>query len=146
MIGLDNLNYDPSLKKARLNLLRAYKRFEFHKLDLAKQVGMEKLFSANRFARWSTSPPSAGSLSRDENPHSYVDSNLVGFLHILESSATGRLRILELGVRRRHRLPFSVHHNVDHPVSLYAATKKANELMAHAYSHLRLRFFTVYGP
>ncbi len=159
VIGLDNLNsyYDVSLKEARLDLLRAYQRFEFHKLDLANRVGMDSLFSANRFSSVVHLAAQAGVRFSIENPHSYVDSNLVGFLHILEGCRNRQVPHLVYASSSsvygaNTRLPFSVHHNVDHPVSLYAATKKANELMAHTYSHLYglpttgLRFFTVYGP
>ncbi len=159
VIGLDNLNpyYDPSLKQARLELLRGYQRFEFQKLDLANKVGIESLFSANRFGCVVHLAAQAGVRYSIENPHSYVDSNIVGFLHILEGCRHKKVPHLVYASSSsvygaNTRLPFSVHHNVDHPVSLYAATKKANELMAHTYSHLYglpttgLRFFTVYGP
>ena len=159
LIGLDNLNayYDVSLKEARLDLLRAYQNFEFQKLDLANRVGMESLFSSNRFSCVVNLAAQAGVRFSIENPHSYVDSNLVGFLHILEGCRHKQVPHLVYASSSsvygaNTKLPFSVHHNVDHPVSLYAATKKANELMAHTYSHLYglpttgLRFFTVYGP
>jgi UDP-glucuronate 4-epimerase len=159
VIGLDNLNsyYDVSLKEARLGVLRAYQRFEFNKLDLANKVGMESLFSANRFGCVVHLAAQAGVRYSLENPHAYIDSNVVGFLHVLEGCRHKKVPHLVYASSSsvygaNTKLPFSVYHNVDHPVSLYAASKKANELMAHAYSHLYglpttgLRFFTVYGP
>jgi UDP-glucuronate 4-epimerase len=159
VIGVDNLNdyYDVSLKQARLDQLRARQGFEFHKLDLANRLGMEALFRANRFRSVVHLAAQAGVRYSIENPHAYVDSNLVGFLHVLEGCRSSRVGHLVYASSSsvygaNTAMPFSVYHNVDHPVSLYAATKKANELMAHTYAHLYglpctgLRFFTVYGP
>jgi len=159
VIGIDNLNdyYDVSLKEARLALLRERDRFEFVKLDLANKIGMESLFAANRFRRVVHLAAQAGVRYSLTNPHAYVDSNLVGFLHILEGCRARQVPHLVYASSSsvygaNTAMPFSVHHNVDHPLSLYAASKKANELMAHTYAHLYglpctgLRFFTVYGP
>ena len=159
VIGIDNLNdyYDVSLKEARLARLTPDARFRFHKLDIVDRPGMAALFERDKPQRVVHLAAQAGVRYSLKNPHAYVDSNLVGFVNVLE------------GCRHTHvghfvyassssvyggntRLPFSEQDNVDHPVSLYAATKKANELMAHTYSHLYglpatgLRFFTVYGP
>jgi UDP-glucuronate 4-epimerase len=157
--GLDNLNdyYDVSLKEARLEQLRGRPGFEFDRLDLANRLGMEALFRANHFSCAVHLAAQAGVRYSIENPHAYVDSNLVGFLHILEGCRHSKVPHLVYASSSsvygaNTTMPFSVHHNVDHPVSLYAATKKANELMAHTYAHLYnlpctgLRFFTVYGP
>jgi len=159
VIGIDNLNdyYDVSLKEARLELLRQRDQFEFVRLDLANKIGMESLFAANRFRRVVHLAAQAGVRYSLENPHAYVDSNLVGFLHILEGCRARQVPHLVYASSSsvygaNTTMPFSVHHNVDHPLSLYAASKKANELMAHTYAHLYglpctgLRFFTVYGP
>ena len=159
VVGLDNLNayYDPSLKQARLARLEARKGFRFVKLSLEDRAGMEALFSRERFPRVVHLAAQAGVRYAAENPHSYVDSNLVGTLHVLEGCrhhGCGHLVYASTSsvYGGNTRMPFSVHDNVDHPLSLYAATKKANELMAHTYSHLfglpttGLRFFTVYGP
>ena len=159
VFGLDNLNdyYDVSLKEARLALLRQHSRFEFVRLDLANRLGLESLFAANRFRRVVHLAAQAGVRYSLENPHAYVDSNLVGFLHILEGCRARQVPHLVYASSSsvygsNTEMPFSVHHNVDHPLSLYAASKKANELMAHTYAHLYglpctgLRFFTVYGP
>jgi len=157
--GLDNLNayYDPTLKQARLDRLTARKGFTFTKLDLADRAGMESLFAKGRFDRVVHLGAQAGVRYAVENPHSYVDSNLVGTLHVLEGCRHHKVQHLVYASTSsvfgaNTRMPFSVRDNVDHPLSLYAATKKANELMAHSYSHLfelpttGLRFFTVYGP
>jgi UDP-glucuronate 4-epimerase len=159
VIGLDNLNeyYDVSLKEARLSQLRDRSSFEFIKLDLANKIGMEAVFEGNVFEYVVHLAAQAGVRYSIENPHSYVDSNLVGFLHILEGCRHRGVKHLVYASSSsvygaNTAMPFSVHHNVDHPLSLYAATKKANELMAHTYAHLYqlpstgLRFFTVYGP
>jgi UDP-glucuronate 4-epimerase len=159
VVGLDNLNsyYDVSLKEARLEQLRDRDGFEFHKLDLANKLGVAALFASNVFESVVHLAAQAGVRYSLDNPHAYVDSNLVGFLHILEGCRHGGVKHLVYASSSsvygaNTNMPFSVHHNVDHPVSLYAATKKANELMAHTYSHLYfipttgLRFFTVYGP
>lgn len=157
--GMDNLNdyYDVSLKKDRLEQLTSYDRFTFHLLDLADRSGVEALFKANAFDRVVHLAAQAGVRYSLVNPHAYGDSNLTGFLHILEgcrSAATPHLVYASSSsvYGWNSKIPFSVEDRVDHPVSLYAATKKANELMAHSYSHLYhlpvtgLRFFTVVGP
>jgi UDP-glucuronate 4-epimerase len=157
--GIDNLNdyYDVSLKEARLDRLRGRPGFEFIKLDLANRVAIQKLFEINQFGCVVHLAAQAGVRASIENPHSYIDSNLVGFLNILEGCRHRKVGHLVYASSSsvygaNTTMPFSVHHNVDHPVSLYAATKKANELMAHTYAHLYrlpctgLRFFTVYGP
>jgi len=157
--GLDNLSpyYDVRLKKDRLDLILSDSNFKFVEMDLADRSGMQRLFENNRFDVVVNLAAQAGVRYSLENPHAYVDSNLVGFVNILEGCRHGAVRHLVFASSSsvygaNTRMPFSVHHNVDHPVSLYAATKKANELMAHTYSHLYglcctgLRFFTVYGP
>jgi UDP-glucuronate 4-epimerase len=159
VLGLDNLNdyYDVSLKEARLAQLRQLPGFEFVKLDLGNRLAMDSLFAGNSFHRVVHLAAQAGVRYSLVNPHAYVDSNLVGFLHILEGCRARRVPHLVYASSSsvygaNTAMPFSVHHNVDHPLSLYAATKKANELMAHTYAHLYglpctgLRFFTVYGP
>ncbi|MCU0566405.1 MAG: NAD-dependent epimerase [Oculatellaceae cyanobacterium Prado106] len=159
VIGLDNLNdyYDVNLKYDRLSQLKAQEHFQFHYLDLSDRPGMERLFAEQQPDRVIHLAAQAGVRYSLQNPHAYVDSNLVGFVNILEGCRQTEVQHLVYassssvyGANRT--MPFSVHHNVDHPLSLYAATKKANELMAHTYSHLYkipttgLRFFTVYGP
>jgi UDP-glucuronate 4-epimerase len=159
VIGLDDLNayYDVNLKIARLDRLRASDRFRFVKLDVADRAGMESLFARERFDRVAHLAAQAGVRHSIEHPHAYVDANLVGFMNVLEGCRHSRVEHLVYASSSsvygaNTKLPFSVHDNVDHPVSLYAASKKANELMAHCYSHLYalpttgLRFFTVYGP
>ena len=159
VIGIDNLNeyYDVNLKKSRLNGLKGDPEFTFHKLDLVDRKGIEKLFSENNFDYVVNLAAQAGVRYSLTNPHSYVDSNVVGFLNILEGCRNSDIKHLVFASSSsvygaNTMMPFSVHHNVDHPISLYAATKKSNELMAHAYSSLYklpctgLRFFTVYGP
>jgi UDP-glucuronate 4-epimerase len=159
IVGLDNLNdyYDPALKEARLERLEARDAFTFARVDLADRRKMEALFATYGFGVVVHLAAQAGVRYSIENPHSYVDSNLVGFLHILEGCRhTGVDHLVYASSSSVYgantEMPFSVHHNVDHPMSLYAATKKANELMAHTYSSLYglpttgLRFFTVYGP
>lgn len=159
VIGLDNLNayYDVRLKQARLARLDGRTGFTFRRLDLADRAGMERLFAAVRPQRVVHLAAQAGVRYSLQNPHAYVESNLVGFLHILEGCRQHGVEHLVYASSSsvygaNTRMPFSVHHNVDHPLSLYAASKKANELMAHTYSHLYglpttgLRFFTVYGP
>jgi len=159
VLGLDNLNdyYDVSLKEARLARLTARERFRFGRLDVADREGMARLFAAERPQRIVHLAAQAGVRYSIENPHAYVDSNLVGFTNILEGCRHNGVEHLVYASSSsvyggNTRLPFSEHDNIDHPVSLYAATKKANELMAHTYSHLfrlpttGLRFFTVYGP
>ena len=159
VVGLDNLNdyYDPVLKEARLERLEAKDRFTFIRVDLADRRRMEALCATYGFGKVVHLAAQAGVRFSIENPHSYVDSNLVGFLHILEGCRHCGVEHLVYASSSsvygaNTAMPFSVHHNVDHPMSLYAATKKANELMAHTYSNLYdlpttgLRFFTVYGP
>lgn len=159
VVGLDNLNdyYDVRLKTSRLEKLKKNERFTFRKLDLADQAGIEKIFSEDRFDVVVNLAAQAGVRYSLENPRAYVDSNLVGFVNILEGCRHFKVEHLVFASSSsvygaNTKMPFSIHHNVDHPVSLYAATKKANELMAHTYSHLYglnctgLRFFTVYGP
>ncbi|WP_416665970.1 NAD-dependent epimerase [Egbenema bharatensis] len=159
VVGLDNLNhyYDMRLKNDRLNQLREHPHFQFYQLDLADREGIAHLFSKRSFDGVVNLAAQAGVRYSLTHPHTYVDSNLVGFVNILEGCRTTRVNHLVFASSSsvygaNTRLPFSVHDNVDHPLSLYAATKKANELMAHTYSHLYrlpttgLRFFTVYGP
>jgi UDP-glucuronate 4-epimerase len=159
VIGLDNLNdyYDPRLKDARLAQLIAYPTFRFHRLDLADREGIARLFSEERPEMVVHLGAQAGVRYSLTNPAAYVDSNLVGFGNILEGCRhNGVVHLVYASSSSVYgantKIPFSVHDNVDHPVSFYAATKKANELMAHSYSHLYrlpvtgLRFFTVYGP
>ena len=159
VIGLDNLNdyYDVTLKEARLARLTSQPGFRFVKLDVADRDGMTAMFERQRPDRIVHLAAQAGVRYSLQNPHAYVDSNLAGFMNVLEGSR--HLNIAHLVYASSSsvyggntRMPFSEHDNIDHPVSLYAATKKANELMAHTYSHLfrvpttGLRFFTVYGP
>jgi UDP-glucuronate 4-epimerase len=159
VVGLDSLNsyYDPTLKESRLALLTGQPGFEFVRIDLADRAAMEELFANHRFDRVIHLAAQAGVRYSLTNPHAYVDSNLVGFLHILEGCRHQQVPHLTYASSSsvygaNTTMPFSIHQNVDHPLSLYAATKKANELMAHTYSHLYnlpttgLRFFTVYGP
>jgi UDP-glucuronate 4-epimerase len=159
VLGLDNLNayYDVKLKQDRLAQLESQPGFRFEKLDLADQAGMNKLFEGNAFEVVINLAAQAGVRYSLQNPQAYVDSNLTGFVNILEGCRHHKIKHLVYASSSsvygaNTAMPFSVHHNVDHPVSLYAATKKANELLAHSYSHLYglpttgLRFFTVYGP
>lgn len=159
VVGLDELNdyYDVRLKEDRLAQLRDKEGFDFVRMDLADRNGMPGLFQANQFDVVIHLAAQAGVRYSLENPHAYVDSNLVGFVNILEGCRHHGVKHLVYASSSsvygaNTKMPFSVHHNVDHPVSLYAATKKTNELMAHTYSHLYglpatgLRFFTVYGP
>jgi UDP-glucuronate 4-epimerase len=157
--GIDNLNdyYDPQLKRDRLARLTPHQSFVFEKLDVADRQAMQRLFAAERFERVVHLAAQAGVRYSLVNPHAYIDSNIVGFTNILEGCRHNQVQHLAYASSSsvyggNTHLPFSEHHNIDHPVSLYAATKKANELMAHTYSHLfglpttGLRFFTVYGP
>ncbi len=157
--GVDNLNpyYDPRLKEARLDLLRQQSGFEFVREDLRDRGAVERLFARHHFERVIHLAAQAGVRHSLTHPHDYIDSNLVAFMNILEGCRHSHSEHLVYASSSsvyglNQQVPFSVHHNVDHPVSLYAATKKANELMAHCYSHLYglpttgLRFFTVYGP
>ncbi len=159
VVGVDNINdyYDPALKKARLAVLSEFDGFKFHKVDLAERLPVERLFQEGRFGPVVHLAAQAGVRYSLQNPHAYVDANVVGFLNVLEGCRHRKTNHLVFASSSsvyggNTHLPFSVHDNVDHPISLYAATKKANELMAHAYSHLYrlpatgLRFFTVYGP
>ncbi|MEP6999353.1 MAG: NAD-dependent epimerase [bacterium] len=159
VVGLDDLNayYDPSLKSARLERLVAHENFRFVKMDLADQAGMQTLFETEQFPRVIHLAAQPGVRYSVTHPHAYVTSNVVGFLNVLEGcrhSGVGHLTYASSSsvYGLNGSMPFSVHQNVDHPASLYAATKKANELMAHSYAHLYglpvtgLRFFTVYGP
>jgi UDP-glucuronate 4-epimerase len=159
VFGVDNVNnyYDPTLKQNRLAQLHGRPRFHFHKLDLADRSRTAELFRNVRPQRVIHLAAQAGVRYSLTNPHAYIDSNLVAFANVLEGCRHQRAAHLIYASSSsvyggNTRMPFSVHHNVDHPLSLYAATKKANELMAHAYSHLYglpttcLRFFTVYGP
>jgi len=149
--------YDVSLKEARLARLSGRPGFRFHQLDLSDRAGMEALFAQEKPQRVIHLAAQAGVRYSIQNPHAYVDSNLVGFINILEGCRHHGVEHLVYASSSsvygaNTTMPFSVHHTVDHPLSLYAATKKANELMAHTYSHLYrlpttgLRFFTVYGP
>ena len=157
--GIDNLNdyYDVALKEARLRRCQAYPNFSFTKLDIVDRAGMAGFFHEHRFDAVMHLAAQAGVRHSVENPYAYIDANLVGFAHVLEGCRQGKVGHLVFASSSsvygaNTRLPFSEHDNVDHPVSLYAATKKANELMAHSYAHLYglpctgLRFFTVYGP
>jgi UDP-glucuronate 4-epimerase len=159
VVGLDNLNdyYDVALKQARLKLINSHKNFSFVKLDLENRSGIESLFSENQFDRVVHLAAQAGVRYSLENPHAYIDSNILGTLNILEGCRHYPVEHLVYASSSsvygaNTRMPFSVHDNVDHPLALYAASKKANELMAHSYSNLYqipttgLRFFTVYGP
>lgn len=159
VVGLDNLNdyYDVSLKHARLDILKRSKSFTFVKLDLADRAGMAELFAREKFARVIHLGAQAGVRYSIQNPLAYIDSNVVGFANILEGCRHNGVEHLVYASTSsvygaNTKMPFSVHQNVDHPLSFYAATKKANELMAHTYAHLYglpvtgLRFFTVYGP
>ncbi len=159
VVGIDNLNdyYAVSLKEARLAQLEPLENFRFIKLDLADRSGMEQLFAVEKFDRVVHLGAQAGVRYSIENPHAYADSNLIGFLNILEGCRHHNVEHLVYASSSsvygaNETIPFSEEDNVDHPVSLYAATKKANEAMAHSYSQLYslpttgLRFFTVYGP
>jgi UDP-glucuronate 4-epimerase len=159
VVGLDNLNdyYDVRLKEDRLARLLPQAGFRFVKLDVADRAGMERLFAAEGFERVIHLAAQAGVRYSLQNPHAYVEANLVGFMNVLEGSRHQRVQHLVYASSSsvyggNTKMPFSEHDSVDHPVSMYAATKKANELMAHTYSHLYglpttgLRFFTVYGP
>jgi len=159
VVGVDNVNdyYDPKLKEARLELLHGSKNFRFERLDIADAGGMRRVFAEAKPQRVLNLAAQAGVRYSLVNPQAYVDANLQGFLNILEGSRHNGVEHLVFASSSsvygaNTAQPFSEHHNVDHPVSLYAATKKANELMAHTYAALfklpctGLRFFTVYGP
>ena len=159
VVGLDNLNdyYSVAVKLARLDILKPDPKFTFVKLDLADNEGMAGLFREHGFTHVVNLAAQAGVRYSIDNPRAYIDSNVVGFLNILEGCRHNKVGHLAYASSSsvyglNTTMPLSVHHNVDHPMSLYAATKKSNELMAHTYSHLYglpttgLRFFTVYGP
>ena len=159
VVGIDNLNdyYDPALKLARLAQLQPYPNFSFVKGDIADRITMEELFAKGHFQRVINLAAQPGVRYSLKNPHAYIQTNLVGFGNILEGCRHNGIEHLTYASSSsvygaNTKMPFSVHDNVDHPVSLYAASKKANELMAHTYSHLYglpttgLRYFTVYGP
>ena len=159
VVGIDNLNdyYDVNLKLARLDRLKDHERFKFIKLDISDKSVIEELFVREKFQRVMHLAAQAGVRYSITNPHAYIDSNIIGFMNILEGCRHNAVEHLAYASSSsvygaNTNMPFSIHNNVDHPVSLYAASKKANELMAHTYSHLYklpttgLRFFTVYGP
>ena len=159
VVGIDNMNdyYDVSLKNARLDRLKTYPSFSFVLMDVAARAAMAELFSSRKFDAVIHLAAQAGVRYSIENPHAYIDANLVGFINVLEGCRHSKVAHLVYASSSsvygsNAKLPFSENDNVDHPVSLYAATKKANELMAHSYAHLYalpctgLRFFTVYGP
>ena len=159
VVGLDIVNnyYDPKLKEARLEILQRDPRFSLVRLDLTDRAAIKALFAQHRFPVVIHLAAQAGVRYSLQHPHAYVDANIEGFLNVLEGCRHNDCRHLLFASSSsvygaNTKLPFSVRDNVDHPVSLYAASKKANELMAHAYSHLYripatgLRFFTVYGP
>lgn len=159
VVGLDNFNdyYDVRLKEARAALLEPYDNFRMERLDLANRQGIEELFAREKFDKVVHLAAQAGVRYSIENPHSYIESNIVGTLHILEGCRQNNVEHLVYASSSsvygaNSAMPFSIHHNVDHPLALYGVTKKANELMAHSYSNLYglpttgLRFFTVYGP
>src|SRR5262249_22891804 len=159
VVGIDNLNdyYDVRLKESRLAQLRAFSKFSFIKLDVSDNEGISSLFANGNFERVVHLAAQAGVRYSLQNPHAYINSNIVGFLNILEMCRQHRIEHLVYASSSsvygaNTKMPFSVLDCVDHPISLYAASKKANELMAHSYSHLYnlpttgMRFFTVYGP
>jgi len=159
VMGFDNIcdYYDINLKLSRLNILKNYKEFSFEKVDISNQKDIQKIFSNNNFDAAVNLAAQAGVRYSIKNPNAYIQSNLVGFANLLEGCRHGGIKHFVFASSSsvygaNTKMPFSVHDNVDHPVSLYAATKKSNELMAHTYSHLYglkctgLRFFTVYGP
>ncbi|TMK01967.1 MAG: NAD-dependent epimerase/dehydratase family protein [Alphaproteobacteria bacterium] len=159
VVGVDNLNayYDPHLKQARIKNLEAFSRFKFERIDIAERQSITQLFAAHRFPAVVHLAAQAGVRHSLADPHAYVDANITGFLNVLEGCRHAECRHLVYASSSsvygaNSRIPFRVSDNVDHPLSLYGATKRANELMAHAYAHLfalpatGLRFFTVYGP
>ncbi|MEO0616421.1 MAG: NAD-dependent epimerase [Pseudomonadota bacterium] len=159
VVGLDAVNdyYDPSLKEARLELIKSHPNFRFVRMALEDRAGVEKLFADEKFERVVHLAAQAGVRYSLENPHAYIDSNIVGTMNILEGCRHHEVEHLVYASSSsvygaNTSMPFSIHDNVDHPLALYGATKKANELMAHTYSNLYrlpttgLRFFTVYGP
>ena len=159
VVGLDNFNdyYDVRLKEARAAILDPYDDFSMVRMELSDRAGIERLFSEEKFDKVVHLAAQAGVRYSLENPHSYIDSNIVGTLHVLEGCRHNKVEHCVYASSSsvygaNATMPFSIHHNVDHPLALYGATKKANELMAHSYSNLYdlpttgLRFFTVYGP
>jgi len=159
VVGLDNFNdyYDVQLKESRASVLDTYQRFEMHRIDLCNRAAIEALFAQQQFDKVIHLAAQAGVRYSIENPHAYIESNIVGSLHILEGCRRNDVAHLVYASSSsvygaNSAMPFSIHQNVDHPLALYGATKKANELMAHSYSNLYrlpttgLRFFTVYGP
>jgi len=159
VVGLDNLNsyYDPKLKEDRLDILRTYNNFVFYRADLKEKPAVEEVFAACKPEYVVNLAAQAGVRYSLENPYAYVDSNLVGFVNVLEACRSYPVKHLLFASSSsiyggNKTVPFSTEYNTDHPVSLYAATKKANELMAHTYAHLYgipstgVRLFTVYGP
>jgi len=159
VVGIDNLNdyYDVSLKLARLDLFKEHGNFKFVKLDISERTLMSELFKAEQFDKVIHLAAQAGVRDSIENPNAYADSNLVGYLNVLEGCRNNKVKHLVYASSSsvyglNEKTPFETTDTVDHPVSLYAATKKSNELMAHSYSHLYslpttgVRFFTVYGP
>jgi UDP-glucuronate 4-epimerase len=159
VVGIDSLNsyYDPKLKKARLAELTRFPHFDFLELDLSCRTSIESLFKNHKFDIVLHMAAQAGVRYSIENPHSYVQSNLVGFVNLLNACANANVEHFVYASSSsvyglNSMLPFSEKHSVDHPISLYAATKRSNELLAHSYSHIHkipttgLRFFTVYGP
>ena len=159
VVGLDSVNdyYDPTLKEARLEQIAGHPNFSFARMRLEDREGVDALFAEHGFDRVVHLAAQAGVRYSIENPHAYIDSNIVGTLHILEGCRHHGVEHLVYASSSsvygaNERMPFSIHDNVDHPLALYGATKKANELMAHTYSNLYglpttgLRFFTVYGP
>ena len=159
VVGLDNLNnyYDPALKQARLNILQGEQRFAFEQIDLVDRASMDRLFAKHRFTRVVHLAAQAGVRHSIDHPHAYADANLEGFVNVLEGCRRhGCAHLVYASSSSVYgantKLPFSVDDKTDHPISLYAATKKANEMIAYSYSHLfrlpvtGLRFFTIYGP
>jgi UDP-glucuronate 4-epimerase len=159
VVGLDNLNayYDPTLKQARLEILKGYPAFRFEKIDVADREAMQEVFERERFQRVVHLAAQAGVRYSLENPHAYVHSNVTGFLQVLEGCRRNHVEHLVYASTSsvygaNTQMPFTESQGVDHPLTLYAATKRSNELMAHSYSSLYglpttgLRFFTVYGP
>lgn len=159
VVGLDNMNdyYDVNLKNARLDILMEYDKFVFERVNLEDKQMMERVFKQYDFYKVVNLAAQAGVRYSLENPHAYINSNIVGFLNVLEGCRHNKIKHLIYASSSsvygaNSVIPFSVHHNVDHPLSLYAASKKSNELMAHTYSSLYklpttgLRFFSVYGP
>ncbi|MBW2193310.1 MAG: NAD-dependent epimerase/dehydratase family protein, partial [Deltaproteobacteria bacterium] len=157
--GIDNLSpyYDVRLKTDRLERLTRDDKFSFHKIDISDKIALGQVFERTQFDVVVNLAAQAGVRYSLENPRAYIDANIVGFLNILECCRHANVQHLVFASSSsvygaNTKMPFSVHHNVDHPISLYAATKKSNELLAHTYSHLYdlpctgLRFFTVYGP